>query len=149
MKKYKALVKYLSNGKKFDAKSKDKIPAIIAQTKNITTLCKTTEILTDESAKLVMIVKATIPKISSIIAAPNIAFPARVFNLPNSFKVSTVILTEVAVKIIPIKIFCNISRCAGFLHPSPAHRYHGPILFSKILEIPIYLLKKISYNIMR
>ena len=46
-----------------------------------------------------------IPRISSIIAAPRIAFPDRVFNFPNSFSVSTVILTEVAVSTIPIKIF--------------------------------------------
>ena len=43
------------------------------------------------SAKLVTIVRAMIPKISSIMAAPRIAFPDLVFNLPNSFKVSTVI----------------------------------------------------------
>ena len=56
------------------------------------------------SAKLVTIVRAMIPKISSIMAAPRIAFPDLVFNLPNSFKVSTVILTEVAVKILTVKI---------------------------------------------
>ena len=55
--------------------------------------------ITDESAKLVMIVNATIPKISSIIAAPKIAFPAFVFSFPISFKVSTEILTDVAVRI--------------------------------------------------
>ena len=47
------------------------------------------------------------PKISSMMAAPKIALPARVFNFPSSFNVSTVILTDVAVRIIPIKIFCN------------------------------------------
>ena len=46
---------------------------------------------------------------SSIIAAPNIAFPALVFNFPISFKVSTVILTEVAVNIIPMNTFCNMA----------------------------------------
>ena len=35
------------------------------------------------------------------------AFPECVFNLPSSFKVSTVILTEVAVNITPINAFCK------------------------------------------
>ena len=48
-----------------------------------------------------------IPRISSMMAAPKIAFPERVFNFPSSFNVSTVILTDVAVKMIPIKIFCK------------------------------------------
>ena len=55
----------------------------------------------------VITVSAIIPIISSIIAAPKIAFPERVLSLPSSFKVSTVILTDVAVKITPIKIFCK------------------------------------------
>lgn len=63
--------------------------------------------LTFGSVALVTTVKAITPKISSMIAAPKIAFPARVLNFPSSFNVSTVILTEVAVKIIPIKIFCK------------------------------------------
>ena len=57
---------------------------------------------------LVITVNARIPNISSIIAAPNIAFPERVDNFPSSFKVSTVILTEVAVKTIPINILCTV-----------------------------------------
>ena len=56
-----------------------------------------------------MIVNATIPKISSIIAAPKIAFPAFVFSFPISFKVSTEILTEVAVKIRPMNTLFNTS----------------------------------------
>ena len=80
----------------------------MANTKNKMTFPRTNTILTEESAQLVIRVSATIPKISSMIAAPSIAFPARVFNFPNSFNVSTVILTDVAVKIIPIKIFCKV-----------------------------------------
>ena len=38
-------------------------------------------------------------------AAPRIAFPERLFNAPNSFNVSTVILTDVAVSTTPIKTF--------------------------------------------
>ena len=40
-------------------------------------------------------------------AAPRIAFPAAEFNLPSSFNVSTVILTDVAVRITPMNTFCN------------------------------------------
>ena len=64
-------------------------------------------ICTVGSAILVIIVKAIIPKISSIIAAPKMALPARVFSLPISLRVSTVILTDVAVKITPMKMFCS------------------------------------------
>ena len=53
------------------------------------------------SAKPETIVKAMIPKTSSITAAAKIAFPLSVFIAPISFKVSTVIPTEVAVKITP------------------------------------------------
>ena len=68
-------------------------------------LNKTKLILTSEFVILVTTVRAMTPKISSIMAAPRIALPARVLSFPNSFSVSTVILTEVAVRIIPIKIF--------------------------------------------
>ena len=56
---------------------------------------------------LVMIVRAMMPRISSIIAAPRIALPERVFSFPSSFNVSTVILTDVAVRITPINTFCK------------------------------------------
>ena len=55
-----------------------------------------------------MIVSAIIPSTSSIMAAPRMAFPALVFSLPISFRVSTEILTLVAVRITPIKIFCSM-----------------------------------------
>ena len=70
-------------------------------------MIRTIAIFTLSSAILVTIVSAIIPRISSIIAAPSIAFPERVFNFPSSFNVSTVILTDVAVRITPIKIFCK------------------------------------------
>ena len=47
-------------------------------------------------------VRTTIPIISSIIAALKIVVPTFPFNFPNSFKVCTVILTDVAVIITPI-----------------------------------------------
>ena len=52
-------------------------------------------------------VKAMIPRMSSIIAAPSIALPDSDFSLPSSLSVSTVILTDVAVSITPIKTFCK------------------------------------------
>ena len=73
--------------------------------KNRTILIKTNPMLTSVFVALVTTVKAITPKISSIIAAPKIAFPARVLSFPSSFNVSTVMLTEVAVRIIPMKIF--------------------------------------------
>ena len=66
---------------------------------------RTFPISTEGSARLVTTVSAMIPRMSSIRAAPMIAFPAFVESLPSSLRVSTVILTEVAVSIIPINIF--------------------------------------------
>ena len=85
------------------------IPTIIANIKNNNILPITIQIFVDvsEEAQLEIIVRAMIPKISSIIAAPKIALPAFEFNLPSSLKVSTVILTEVAVNITPINICCK------------------------------------------
>ena len=75
--------------------------------KKPTIFSNTMEILTDSSAILVINVSAMIPRISSITAAPRIALPERVFNFPSSFRVSTVILTDVAVRITPINTFCK------------------------------------------
>ena len=83
--------------------------------KKATILSKTTTMFTLESARLVTTVKATMPRMSSMIAAPKIALPARVFNFPISLRVSTEMLTEVAVKMIPIKMFCR-----KILAPGPA-----------------------------
>ena len=49
------------------------------------------------------IVKTIIPITSSIIAALTIVCPISVLILPNSFNTATVILTDVAVRIVPIK----------------------------------------------
>ena len=59
--------------------------------------------LMDGSFKLVTMVSTIIPTISSITAAPRIVVPTFPFNFPSSRKVSTVILTEVAVKTTPTK----------------------------------------------
>lgn len=42
-----------------------------------------------------------------MIAAPNIAVPELVLNLPSSLSVSTVILTEVVVNTTPMNIFSS------------------------------------------
>ena len=65
--------------------------------------------LTEESFKLVTMVRTIIPRISSITAAPRIVVPTFPFNLPNSLKVSTVILTEVAVNTTPMNTAFNSS----------------------------------------
>ena len=57
-----------------------------------------------------MIVNAIIPRTSSITAAPRI--PASVLSFPISRSVSTVILTEVAVRITPINILRYIAASA-------------------------------------
>lgn len=67
-------------------------------------MSSTVHIFTPSPARLVTTVSAIIPRISSISAAPRIAFPARVESFPSSLRVSTVIETEVAVRTIPIKI---------------------------------------------
>ena len=65
--------------------------------------------------RLMITVRAIIPRISSITAAPKMAFPALEFKTPNSFNVSTVILTDVAVMITPMNIFCqNRLDISGF-----------------------------------
>ena len=63
--------------------------------------------LTLESAMLLMMVKAMMPSTSSMMAAPKMALPERVFSLPSSFRVSTEMLTEVAVRITPMNMFCR------------------------------------------
>lgn len=89
-------------------------PRIAAKIKNRTILISTNQMFTSLLLKLVMIVKAIIPRTSSIIAAPRIALLAGVFNLPSSFSVSTVIETEVAVRTTPMKIdFSNLSWLLG------------------------------------
>ena len=79
----------------------------MANTKNAATFPRTTAIWTEGSAILVMTVSATIPRMSSMIAAPRIALPVCVFSFPSSFNVSTVMLTEVAVNTTPINMFCS------------------------------------------
>ena len=65
--------------------------------------------LTVGSARLVIMVSAMIPRISSITAAPKIALPARVLSFPISLSVSTEMLTDVAVRMTPTKTFCSIT----------------------------------------
>ena len=80
-------------------------PTTPENAKNPMILIRTIPSFTESSARLVTIVSAIIPRTSSMIAAPRIAFPERLFNAPNSFNVSTVILTDVAVSTTPIKTF--------------------------------------------
>ena len=63
--------------------------------------------LTDTSLALIKTVRATIPIISSIIAAPTIVVPDLVLSLPVSLRVSTEIVTDVAIKMTPINIYSS------------------------------------------
>ena len=56
---------------------------------------------------LLMMVRAMMPSTSSMMAAPKMALPERVFSLPSSFRVSTEMLTEVAVRMTPMNRFCR------------------------------------------
>ena len=78
---------------------------------------RTNIILTSGSAKLVITVKAIIPKISSIIAAPSIDVPTLPLSFPISLSVSTVILTDVAVNTTPIKTDSRTALSAGTVFP--------------------------------
>ena len=57
--------------------------------------------------KLVTMVRAMMPRTSSMIAAPRMAVPTRERSRPSSRRVWTVMLTEVAVRMMPMKMFCN------------------------------------------
>ena len=61
--------------------------------------------LTDWSEALVIKVSRISPRMSSISAAPRIALPDRVESLPISLRVSTLIETEVAVRMVPTNMF--------------------------------------------
>lgn len=86
---------------------KNTTPSPADRAKNPTIFKSTIQTFTEVSARLVMMVRAMMPKISSMMAAPKMALPARVLSLPISFKVSTVMLTDVAVRMTPINIFCK------------------------------------------
>ena len=57
---------------------------------------------TEGSVSALRMVRTMMPRISSITAAPSIAVPTRLFSLPISRSVSTVIETEVAVRTTPM-----------------------------------------------
>ena len=71
-------------------------------TKNSRIFNRVTQMLTLLSAIDEITVSTMMPKISSITAAPKMVLATLVFNLPNSFRVSTVMLTLVAVRITPM-----------------------------------------------
>ncbi len=66
-------------------------------------------------------VNAMIPRISSMIAAPRMALPALVESLPSSFRVSTVIETDVAVSTTPMKRCCRNGEQASLSPFAYAH----------------------------
>ena len=75
--------------------------------KKRTTFNKTMPMLMELSAIPETRVRATIPKTSSITAAARIVLPLCVFIAPISLSVSTVMPTDVAVKMTPINKFSN------------------------------------------
>ena len=76
-------------------------PTATANTKNSTIFSSTTGRLTLSPARLVTTVRAIRPSTSSISAAAKMVPPTLVSSFPSSFRVSTVMLTEVAVRMVP------------------------------------------------
>ena len=72
--------------------------------------------------KLVITVNAIIPRMSSIIAAPKMDVPIFPFNFPISRSVSTVMLTDVAVKTMPTKALSKKIMVSG-LSPWKNRKY--------------------------
>lgn len=78
-------------------------PTTIAQTKNNRVEMPTFRGFEAGSLNPITTVSTIIPITSSMIAAFRIVVPTSVFSLPNSFRACTVMLTDVAVSITPIK----------------------------------------------
>ena len=111
--------------------------------------------LSPPPARLLTSVRATRPSTSSINAAAKMVLPTFVSSLPISFSVSTVMLTEVAVKIVPTNTFSSIpllsmSPAAAAPHASAAPITSGtstpssatqkpafPLCFNSLMSVPI------------
>ena len=75
--------------------------------KNMATLNSTTGTLPPSPAREVVMVSTTMPSTSSMMAAPRMVLPTLVDNLPSSRRVSTEMLTDVAVRMTPMNAFCQ------------------------------------------
>ena len=75
----------------------------MANTKNRTVLTSTVVGLESGLLNPITKVSTMMPMMSSMIAALNMVVPTCPFNLPISFSDSTVMLTDVAVRIVPTK----------------------------------------------
>ena len=131
-------------------------PTTPTKTKKATILTKTTTMLTCAPARLVTTVSAIRPRMSSMRAAAKIVLPTLVESLPSSVRVSTVMLTEVAVRMTPMKMFWSrtLPGCANSPRlkkkASPAPIASGtstphsattnpafPVFFSSWMSVPI------------
>ena len=82
---------------------KQRKPSTIARAKNRMVEAATFSGLDVGSLKPMTTVSTMIPMTSSMMAAFKMVVPTSVFSLPSSFKACTVMLTDVAVRITPIK----------------------------------------------
>ena len=96
-----------------------KSATIITKAKNRVIFISTTGSETPEPPLMLVIAVSTIiPIMSSITAAPSIVVPILPESFPSSLKVSTVMLTEVAVSVTPIKrafIKSTLGSPSGFI----------------------------------
>ena len=111
--------------------------------------------LTLLSAMEEMTVSTIMPKISSMTAAPKMVLATFVFSLPSSFKVSTVMLTLVAVRITPMNICCRMLSPAPKIAAMPHPISRGtmtPMVATMVEETPTFfksliLVSKPAVNI--
>lgn len=88
-------------------------PTTITKIKKPTILSSTTgRLVSEEPPRLVTMVRAIRPRMSSIRAAARMVLPTTVLSLPISLRASTVMETEVAVRMTPMKTFCISTFCA-------------------------------------
>ena len=85
--------------------------------------------LSPPPARLLTRVRATRPSTSSISAAARMVLPTFVSSLPISLSVSTVMLTEVAVRIVPMKI--SSSRLLLSIRPTAFAPHARPVPISR------------------
>ena len=130
-------------------------PATAAKIKKPRIFSRTSPTLSPPPARLLTRVSATRPSTSSIRAAARMVLPTFVSSLPISFRVSTVMLTEVAVRIVPTNTFSSIPLLSikpaaaapharavpmsrGTITPSRATQKPAlPLCFSSLMSVPI------------
>ena len=130
-------------------------PTTKAKTKNPAILSSTMPMLSSPPARLHTSVSATRPSTSSMSAAARIVLPTLVSSFFISLSVSTVMLTEVAVRMVPMKMFSikpvlSMSPSSSAPHASAVPMRNGtttprtatmkpalPLCLSSLTSVPI------------